>query len=139
MIHVYTSYCQRSVLVLLAAVKRTEISRKVKRHTLEQRQTTTRAEIRRPNFRSFSAIEKVGRHEQFESDFGHDGKLGNLGRAITIALLVREVLAHFHQHVRPAEGMRFLMELLKPGSRHQGRGGGSCPKGNPLFTVILNV
>ena len=49
-----------------------------------------------------STVEEVGSHEKLEGDLGLDGELRDLGGAVGVAHLVREVHAHLLQHVGPA-------------------------------------
>jgi len=48
-------------------------------------------------------VEEVGGHQQFQSDFGSNGKLGNFGRAVGVTHLVSEVHAHLLQNMRPTK------------------------------------
>jgi len=58
------------------------------------------------------AVQEVGGHEQFQGDFGSDGKLGDLCGAIGEANLVCEEHADFLKDVRPGNKITNQMKVM---------------------------
>lgn len=67
------------------------------------------------------AVEEVGGHEELQRDLGSDWELGDLGRAVRVTHLVREVHADLLQHVRSARARKRMFQNVGKQRMYWGR------------------